>query len=101
MATKSAEALRKERVFKNVVAALVFSQGSVEAIDLLEMTPAWKFQFKNKGKAFVKEADGFLHSGYGKGEDLLEPALLLLIEKCQEAVQKILDEDVTVIDTDG
>jgi|TARA_R110002020_G_scaffold290119_1_gene505552 hypothetical protein len=74
---------------------MVFAQSFVEALDDFGGTTAFKRQLKNKGNSFVKEVDAFLNSTYQNGST--DSSLIGLIESCQNAIDKIIDEDVTVI----
>jgi len=75
---------------------MVFAQSFVEALDDFGGTSAFKHQLKNKGNSFVRELDMFLNTTYKNGGS--ESPLISLIEGCQNAIDKIIEEDVTVID---
>ena len=75
---------------------MVFAQSFVEALDDFGGTSAFKHQLKNKGNSFIKEVDTFLNTTYTNGS--ADSSLVNLIEGCQVAIDKIIEEDVTVID---
>ena len=78
-----------------ILKCMIFAQSFVEALDDFGGTSAFKHQLKNKGNAFVKEADKFLNDIYQNGST--DSSLINLIEGCQDAIDKVIEEDVTVI----
>ena len=77
-----------------ILKCMIFAQSFVEALDDFGGTSAFKHQLKNKGNAFVKEADKFLNGIYQNGST--DSSLINLIEGCQDAIDKLIEESVTV-----
>jgi hypothetical protein len=75
---------------------LVFAQSFVEALDDFGGNRAFKHQLKNKGLSFAKEVDKFLNDTYSNGST--DSSLVNLIEGCQDAIDKLIETSVTVID---
>lgn len=73
---------------------MVFAQSFVEALDDFGGTSAFKHQLKNRGNAFCKEVDKFLNDTYSGGST--ETSVVNLIEGCQDAIDKLIEESVTV-----
>ena len=81
---------------KKALKCMVFAQSFVESLDDFGGTTAYRQQLKLKGAAFVKEVDKFLNHTYKNGST--DTSLINLIEGMQIAIDKVIDEDVTVID---
>ena len=81
---------------KKALKCLVFAQSFVEALDDFGGSSAFRMQLKNRGKAFTKEVDKFLNSTYENGST--DTALISLIEGCQIAIDRVIDEDVIITD---
>ena len=79
-----------------ILKCMVFAQSFVEALDDFGGTSAFKHQLKNRGKSFVRELDLFLNDVYKNGST--DSSLISLIEECQNAIDKVIEEDVTVIE---
>ena len=75
---------------------LVFAQSFVEALDDFGGNRAFKHQLKNKGLSFAKEVDKFLNDTYSNGST--DTSIVNLIEGCQDAIDKLIETSVTVID---
>ena len=73
---------------------IVFAQSFVEALDDFGGTSVFKHQLKNKGNAFAKEVDKFLNSTYTNGST--NSSIVNLIEGCQDVIDKLVEESVTV-----
>ena len=73
---------------------MVFAQSFVEALDDFGGTSAFKHQLKNKGNSFAKEVDKFLNDTYSNGST--DSSLVNLIEGCQDAIDKLIEDSVTV-----
>lgn len=74
----------------------MFAQSFVEALDELKGTTPFKHRLKQTGNSFIKEVDAFLDSVYEKGGS--DRQLIDIIEHCQQAIDKAIDDDVAVID---
>ncbi len=84
-----------EKDFKDTVTVMVLAHALVEAVDKLNVNRVYKQQMKNRGKSFIAEVDKFLDAAYGKGGET-ERNLIDLIDKCQNSVQTILDNEVEI-----
>jgi len=73
---------------------MVFAQSFVESLDDFGGSSAFKHQLKNKGNSFAKEVDKFLNSTYSKGST--DTSIVNLIEGCQDAIDKLVEQSVTV-----
>lgn len=74
---------------------MVFAQSFVEAIEDFEGSSYFKQRVKVGGKAFTKEVDIFLDTVYKNGGSPNE--LIELIEMCQKAVDKVIDEKIELV----
>ncbi len=75
-----------------ILKCMVFAQSFVEALDDFGGNTAFKHQLKNKGNAFCREVDKFLNDIYSNGS--AETSIVNLIQGCQDAIDKIIEEDV-------
>jgi hypothetical protein len=80
----------------NAIKCMVFAQSTVEAIDQMKGSNAFKHQLKNKANGFIKELDKFLDTVYDKGET--SSSMYSLIEGCQKAIDGVIENDVEVIE---
>jgi hypothetical protein len=87
---------KMEETHIKALKCLVFAQSFVEALDDFGGNRAFKHQLKNKGLSFAKEVDKFLNSTYSNGST--DTSIVNLIEGCQDAIDKLIEESVTVID---
>jgi len=82
--------------YKKALKCMVFAQSFVESLDDFGGTTVYRQQLKLKGEAFVKEVDKFLNHTYKNGST--DTSLINLIEGMQNAIDKVIDEDVIVTD---
>lgn len=82
--------------YKKALKAVVFAQSFVEALDEFGGTTAFKHQLKQKGVSFAKEVDKFLNTVYKDGST--DSALINVIERCQQAIDEVVANEVEVID---
>ena len=85
---------KMEETHIKALKCLVFAQSFVEALDDFGGNRAFKHQLKNKGLSFAKEVDKFLNSTYSNGST--DTSIVNLIEGCQDAIDKLIEESVTV-----
>jgi hypothetical protein len=81
---------------KTAIKSMVYAQAFVETLDRFKGTNAYRQSLKQKGNSFVQEVDKFLNVAYCGGET--DSNLIDLLEECQKAVDKILEDSVTLID---
>ncbi len=75
-----------------ILKCMVFAQSFVEALDDFGGNTAFKHQLKNKGNELCREVDKFLNDIYSNGST--ETSIVNLIQGCQDAIDKIIEEDV-------
>ena len=85
---------KMEETHIKALKCLVFAQSFVEALDDFGGNRAFKHQLKNKGLSFAKEVDKFLNSTYSNGST--DTSIVNIIEGCQDAIDKLIEESVTV-----
>jgi len=86
---------KSEKQFKATLKAMIFAQSLVEEMDTIELNPAYKHQFKQKGKRFIGEVDKFLNAAYGDMTEN-ERNMVEIMELCQKAIDKIFDEHMEI-----
>lgn len=82
--------------YKLAIKSMVFGQGFVDTLDQFKGTSGYKQTVKQKGNNFVREVDKFLDGAYCGGET--DSNILALLEECQKAVDKVLNEQVELIE---
>lgn len=88
-----------EQDYRNALKCMVFGQSFVDSLDDFQGSGAFKNQLKNRGNSFLKEADKFLHSVYKRGST--DTTLIGLIEECQKAIDKVIDDQVQVVEKEN
>jgi hypothetical protein len=81
--------------YKLAIKSMVFAQSFIDTLDQFKGTNSYKHQLKQKGNSFEKEVDKFLNTSYCGGET--DSNVLALIDECQKAIDKVLDEQVELI----
>jgi hypothetical protein len=93
---------------KKALKTLVFAQSFVEALDDFggstafkhqlkqKGSTAFKHQLKQKGLSFCKEMDKFLNTVYENGST--DSSLINLVERCQQAIDEVIINEVEVIE---
>jgi len=82
--------------YKLAIKSMVFGQGFVDTLDQFKASSGYKQTVKQKGNIFIKEVDKFLDKSYCGGET--DSNVLLLLEECQKAIDKVLDEQVEFVE---
>lgn len=88
---------KEEQQFKDTVSAMIFAQLFLDNMDKVELAPMYKQRVKLRGKAFTAELDAFMDAAYGSTGET-ERSMIDLMDKCQKTVEKILDEDMVMVD---
>lgn len=82
--------------YKLAIKSMVFGQGFIDTLDQFKGTNGYKQTVKQKGNNFIKEVDKFMDKAYCGGET--DSNVLLLLEECQKAIDKVLDEHLEFVE---
>lgn len=80
---------------KLAMKSMILAQAFIDTLDQFKGTNAYRQAIKMKGNGFTKEVDKFLDTAYCGGKT--ESSILRLIDECQSAIDKVLDEQVELI----